>query len=371
MRLSCVERIPSVIAQPKTDRLSRRDMLKSSAVAITAAVAGGRLVGVTHAGISDLPPAPMSAKRVLRFSHPTDIHVEPELAGDKGMAQAFQHMMSLSDPPTMILTGGDLPFDTADADHTRSAMLWHIFNKVLADNVPSSIPIHHTIGNHDIWGRFKDGCKATGKESFYGKNWFLENFNYPKTYYSFDQAGWHFIVLDSFDLDPSGPEYTSRIVGEQLAWFKADLAATPVTTPIIVVTHVPIVSLSNFFDHAEYPQPGPDITVMRTRMHVDHRMFDSLFQKYRNVKLCLSGHLHQLDKSEYNNVTYICDGAVCGDKWNGPRKHTPEGYSLIDLYADGTFAHQYVAYGWKAQKGKSVATPEANAALRVRSYYDL
>jgi 3',5'-cyclic-AMP phosphodiesterase len=336
--------------QRMTDQISRRDMLRASTVAIAAAVAGGSLVQAARGSELALPPPPTTAKRVLRFAHPTDIHVQPELAGDKGMATAFRHMMGLQDPPAMILVGGDLPMDTASTEETRSAMLWKLYNSVLADNVPKSVPIHHTIGNHDIWGRDKEECKATGTEPFYGKKWYLENFSYPKTYYSLDNSGWHFIVLDSFDLDPVGKEYTSRIVGDQLAWLKADLAATPATTPIVVITHVPIISVSNFFDHGEKPEVGPDITVQRTRMHVDHRMFDKLFEKYRNVKLCLSGHLHQLDKVEYNDVTYICDGAVCGDKWNGPRKHTPEGYGLIDLYADGNFTHQYVTYGWKAEK---------------------
>ena len=338
-----------------SNQISRRNVLKSSAVAIAAAVSGGGLINLARGEETALPSAPARADRVLRFAHPTDIHVQPELDGDKGMAKAFQHMMSLKDPPTMILTGGDLPMDTASSDQARSAQLWRLFKKVLADNVPASIPIHHTIGNHDIWGRFKDRCKVDGSEPLFGKKWYLENFEYPKTYYSFDNSGWHFIVLDSFDLDPTGPEYTSRIVGEQLAWLKADMAATPATTPVVVITHVPIISASNFFDSGDKPDPGfdpgPDITILRSRMHVDHRMFDVLFQKYRNVKLCLSGHLHQLDKAEYNGVTYICDGAVCGDKWNGPRRHTPEGYGLIDLYADGSFSHQYVQYGWKAEKG--------------------
>jgi Icc protein len=329
------------------DQISRRNILKTSAVALAATVAGGSLIDISLGSPTPLSTPPTSAKRALRFAHPTDIHVQPELGGDKGMALAFQHMMSLNDPPAMILTGGDLPMDTASSDQSRSAMLWKLFHKVMADNVPASMPVHHTIGNHDIWGRNKDECKATGSEPFYGKKWYLENFNYPRTYYSLDKAGWHFIVLDSFDLDSAGPEYSSRIVGEQLDWFKADLAATPAATPVVVITHVPIISVSNFFDHGDKPETGPDITVSRTRMHVDHRNFDALFQKYRNVKLCLSGHLHQLDKVEYNGVTYICDGAVCGDKWNGPRLQTPEGYGLIDLYADGTFSHQYVAYGWK------------------------
>lgn len=328
--------------------LTRRSMLKRSAVAITAAVAGGALA--TRRGWGDDLPAASPAQRVLRFAHPTDIHVQPELHGDLGMAAAFKHMMGLKDPPAMILTGGDLPMDTASSDQTRSAMLWKLFQKVLADNIPAGLPIHHTIGNHDIWGRNRQACKATGSEPYFGKQWYLDIFGYNRTYCSFDTAGWHFIILDSFDLDPAGPEYTSRIVGQQLDWLNADLAATKPTTPTVVITHVPIISASNFFDHGDRPEKGPDITVERTRMHVDHRMFDKLFTKYRNVKLCLSGHLHQLDTVHYNDVTYICDGAVCGDKWKGPRKHTPEGYGLIDLYADGTFSHQYVAYRWKAEK---------------------
>jgi hypothetical protein len=321
--------------------------LKRSAISIAAAVAGGTLV--TRNAFGQVTASTSSSNRVLRFAHPTDIHVQPELSGDKGMAMAFQHMLGLKDPPSMILCGGDLPMDTASSTQNRSAELWKLYMRVLAENCPASMPIHHAIGNHDIWGRDKVACKATGNEPFYGKKWYLENLGYSRTYYSFDQAGWHFIVLDSFDLDREGSGYTSRIVGEQLDWFKQDLADTPATTPIVVMTHVPIAGIVNLFDRST--QLDTDIIVSRMRMHVDYRDLDALFQKYRNVKLCLSGHIHLLDRSEYNGVTYICDGAVCGDKWNGPRLQTPEGYGLIDLYADGTFAHQYVAYGWKHVEG--------------------
>jgi hypothetical protein len=326
-----------------SELISRRNLLRRSAITIAAATSAGTLLTRYAAG-QDVAAGP-AARRVLRFAHPTDIHVQPELAGDKGMAAAFQHMMALKDPPEMILCGGDLPMDTASSTQARSAQLWKIYLQVLGDNVPKSMPIHHAIGNHDIWGRDKAKCNATGNEPFFGKKWYLENLGYAKTYYSFNQSGWHFIVLDSFDLDADGPGYTSRIVGEQLDWFKQDLATTPPTTPIVVMTHVPIAGIVNLFDRST--ELDQDITVLRTRMHVDYRDLDALFLKYRNVKLCLSGHIHLLDRSEYNGVTYICDGAVCGDKWNGPRLQTPEGYGLIDLYADGTFSHQYVTYGWK------------------------
>src|ERR1700722_9605304 len=206
--------------------LSRREMLRRSAVSVAAVVAGGLLCSTEAKGAELEVGAASSSQRVLRFAHPTDIHVQPELGGGAGMAAAFRHMMGLKDPPQMILTGGDLPMDIASTEQPRSAMLWKLFKKVLADEIPASMSIHHAIGNHDIWGRDRDACGATGKEPFFGKRWFLDEFGYSKTYYSYDMAGWHFIVLDSFDLDRSGPEYTSRIMGEQLDWLKADLKGT-------------------------------------------------------------------------------------------------------------------------------------------------
>ncbi len=269
------------------------------------------------------------------------------------MAAAFTHMMALKDPPEMIITGGDLPMDTASTPEPKSRIEWTLFNKVLADTVPKSIPIHHTIGNHDVFGRDKKKSKSTGDEPYFGKRWFMDNFGYDRTYTSFDAGGWHFIILDSIDVTGVGKEFVGRIPGEQLDWFKQDLAKTPATTPIVVITHVPIVSAANYFDHAdaEWKTDGPALEIKTSRMHVDCRDLDALFLKHRNVKLCLSGHLHLLDRCDYNGVTHICDGAVCGAKWNGPKRQTPEGYGLIDLFDDGSFEHQYMTYGWKAEPG--------------------
>src|SRR5262249_25554403 len=111
---------------------------------------------------------------------------------------------------------------------------------------------------------------------------------------------------------------------------------------------------ANYFDKddAQWDNISPDLKVSAKRMHVDCRDLDALFQKHRNVKLCLSGHLHLLDRCDYNGVTYICDGAVSGAKWKGRKRQTPEGYGVIDLFADGTFKHEYMTYGWKAERVK-------------------
>lgn len=318
------------------------------ALGVGALLAGSIL---THSRAANEAPASPRAKRVLRFAHPTDIHVQPERRGGEGMASCFRHMMALDNLPELIITGGDLPMDTASTPADRSRVEWDLFKSVLADCVPSQMPIYHTLGNHDVFGRDKVACKSSGDESFYGKKWFLQNFNYERTYRSFDMAGWHFVILDSIDLLPDGDEFEARIRGEQLEWFVNDLKSTPPATPIVVVSHVPIISVTNYFDkdEDEWRTDGPDMNVPKKRMHADCRELDALFQKHRNVRLCLSGHIHLLDHCEYNGVTYICDGAVSGAKWKGPKRETPEGYGLIDLFDDGSFEHRYQTFGWQAK----------------------
>lgn len=291
-------------------------------------------------------------RRVLRFAHPTDIHVQPERRGGEGMAACFRHMMNLPDAPQMIITGGDLPMDSASTPEATVKVQWDLFQKVLGDHVPRDLPLHHTIGNHDIFGRDKKKSGATGQEKGFGRRWFLDNFGYERTFRSFESAGWKFIILDSISLLPGGRDFVGRIEGAQLEWFTHELATTPAATPIVVVTHVPIVSVANFFDHddVQWKSDGPTLEIKSSRMHVDCRELDVLLRSHPNVKLCLSGHLHLFSRCEYNGLTHICDGAVCGAKWDGPKRQTPEGYGLIDLFDDGTFQHQYVSYGWKAER---------------------
>ena len=85
-------------------------------------------------------------------------------------------------------------------------------------------------------------------------------------------------------------------------------------------------------------------------MHVDVQRLGQLFRKHPNVKLCISGHLHQIDRAEYRGVTYLSNPAVSGGWWNGKHLGTfGEMYTVLDLMPDGTFEHRYVSYGWKAE----------------------
>jgi 3',5'-cyclic-AMP phosphodiesterase len=79
-------------------------------------------------------------------------------------------------------------------------------------------------------------------------------------------------------------------------------------------------------------------------MHADARRIKDLFLKHPNVKLCLSGHIHLRDSLEYNGVTYACNGAVCGNWWQGNYQETKPGYAIVDLWNDGTHKIEYVTY---------------------------
>lgn len=324
------------------DRPARRDVLKWAAAA-TAAAAWAPLPLARAADEVAGPAA--GRKRAVRFAHLTDVHVQPERGAADGLAACLRHAQGLKDKPEFILTGGDAVMDVFNCGPDRAkaqADVWHRVWK--AEN---SLPVEHCIGNHDVWGWANKGHLTTGDEPNWGKQWALDLYGLNQRYRSFDKAGWHFVVLDSVFPTPDGKDtkYTAKLDDEQFAWLEKDLAAVPAATPVLVVTHIPILCVCAFFD-GDNAKTG-DWVVPGAWMHVDAKRIRTLFDKHPNVKLCLSGHEHLWDRVQYNDVTYVCNGAVCGNWWKGPYHQTFEGYGVVDLYADGTFDVQYLNYGWK------------------------
>lgn len=272
------------------------------------------------------------------------------------MAKCLQHASSKHGKVDMVLTGGDLVMDSFGQTRDRTKLQWDLFTSVLKDNC--TIPVEHCIGNHDIWGWDKKNAGTTGSEPEYGKNWVMETLGLPKRYRSFDRFGWHFVVLDSVQLFAEG-KYFARLDDEQFEWLADDLAKTAKTTPVLVVSHIPILTATVFLDTKVEIKPG-DSTISQSEMLVDCRRVVNLFGKHPNVKLALSGHIHMRDRVEYNGVTYLCNGAVCGSWWWGNNYETEPGYATLDLFDDGSFTHQYHAWGWTAVK------PEPKTA--VHSY---
>ena len=300
-----------------------------------------------YASLSGLTPllakptgvkAASSPKRALRIAHITDVHVrqnpEDEFSAARGLEQCLHHIQDQDDPPDIIFNGGDSIDDALGASRSAVRRQWALWHRILREE--NSLPVVHGIGNHDVWGA------GPASDPRYGKRWAVEAMNLERRYYSFDRAGWHFIVLDS-TRKMEGDWYTAKLDEEQFQWLKQDLDATPSETPILVLSHIPILCAAAFFD-GDNEQSG-DWVIPGAWVHIDARRIVELFYEHPNVQLCVSGHIHLLDHVVYNGVSYFCNGAVSGNWWNGRYHQTPPGYAMINLYADGAYEREYVAYG--------------------------
>lgn len=213
--------------------------------------------------------------------------------------------------------------------------------KQIVEKEECSKPVLHVIGNHDIWG-WADKAKSgtTGDEPEYGKAWALDAFEIPRRYYSVHRNGWHLIVLDSTQYD--GGAYIAQIDDEQFEWLENDLKSTPPTTPILIASHIPIISFCPLMFGARRPDdrtlPQAAMEHQPCGLHIDARKLKDLFGKHPNIKLCLSGHIHLADRVDYLGITYLCNPAVSGGWWGGPFQEVQNGYTIVDLFEDGTFA---------------------------------
>jgi len=321
-------------------KITRRGFIGSS-LAIAAGVAGGTNILMPTAAAA---AGNRKAKRSIRFAHFTDIHLEPKRNAPAGLAAALQHAQSQKDKPEMIITGGDHFMDLLGAQDNWTQVQIDTLKEVLAKEC--KLPMKFCVGNHDVWGWDKNYSKTTGTEELWGKKRFLKEFNLENRYYAFDAGKWRIIILDSTHIDDKDV-YTAKFDDEQYNWLVQQIESNK-DKYICLVNHIPILSAAVLLD-------GDNVKDGRWMlpdewMHLDTQKLVGLFWKNQNVRLCISGHLHLLERLVYNNVNYVCDGAVCAAWWGGAFQQCEEGYGLFDLYDDGTFDHQYIDYGWKVEK---------------------
>ncbi len=291
--------------------------------------------------------------RVLRIAHLTDVHIMVGKEAPQGFAQCLRHVHSLKDRPDVIFTGGDCVIDTLAATEERARTLWGLWTTAFAENC--TLPVHSVLGNHDIWGWNKTKSQTTGNEPLYGKEWAKKIFGVKSHYRSFDLGGWHIIFLDSSTYD-GGTYYLAKLDDEQFAWLKKEIESVDAKTPILIVSHIPILSAAVFYDG---DNAKDDWVVPRAWMHIDSGRIKDLFIGRPNVRLCLSGHVHLRDRVVYNDVTYLCGGGVACGVWDGGYHQCRPGYTVLDLYDDGSFEDQYLDFAWVCvnERGKPTATP--------------
>ena len=290
-------------------------------------------------GFLSLPAFAESAKNPIRLAHFTDMHVKPGKDIESAVAKAFHHVQQQNPKPDFIVNGGDAIMDALEADKSNTRMQWDLFHRLLKNE--NSLPLYHCIGNHDVWGWFVKENKPDA-DRLYGKAWAVETLQLKKRYYSFTQRKWHFIVLDSTQLNPAGG-YIGKLDEEQLSWLQRELASVSKEKFISIISHIPVLSICAglFFDKNE---PNGDFKIQRNLMHSDFLILKKLFRKYPNIKTCLSGHIHLQDVVEYLGIKYYCDGAISGNWWKGNFQEFAPAYAIIEFFDDGSSRRTMFSY---------------------------
>ena len=319
-------------------KATRREVIRYGVASSAALIAGNALAASAKPGAS--APGSVAPLKPFRVAHLTDMHVQPERRAGEGYMAALASLEKLAPRADLIVTGGDHIMDSTDTDVARARTQWDVYHRAIAS---TKTPVKAVLGNHDIlgWGVQDMAVQTPG----YGRAMALDMLRMEKPYYSFDAGDWHFVMLDS--MTRRGFNYTAYLGPEQTEWLKGDLKANA-GKHTIVFSHIPILSVCVFFDGGPERIGATNWNVPDRWMHHDAHALTDILDEH-NVKLAVSGHIHLVDRCDYRNVTFICDGAVSGNWWKGPLQQFPEGYGVIDLYPDGRFEHQYVTFGWKAQ----------------------
>lgn len=278
-------------------------------------------------------PIVKEKKPVLRIAHLTDIHLKNDFGAPDKFVKCLHHVQQQTPKVDLILNGGDIVFDMNKENIDTINAQWKLVHGIM--KAECDIPVRYCLGNHDIWWDEKSKGQA-----FYGKHYAMDQLSLSRPYYSFMQKGWKFIVLDSVHLDIDDTWYIGNLGDEQFSWLENELKNTDANIPVLILSHIPILTATLMIDDKvinKWEMLGGD-------MHTDTSKIINLFYQHPNVKLCLSGHIHLRDKVEYNNINFICNGAVSGAWWNGNNRQTAPGYGLIDLYSDGSFDEKYYNY---------------------------
>lgn len=316
---------------------ARRDFIKKAALA-------GTITSLLPVSLQALPKGgKKDRKRSLRIAHITDVHILDQPNAESLFAQVLREINNMDDKPDFIINTGDTVMDENKQTRETVAARWQAWHRVAKKE--NKLPMYSALGNHDVWyGPDEKLDTEYRKDKLYGKAWAMQELAMPSRYYSFSKNGWHFIALDSIN----GTE-GYQLDQEQVQWLHDELKKVDASTPVCVFSHVPILSMGALL-YATKRKPLKEVSFPSADMHNDHHMIKDIFLKHKNVKLCLSGHVHYVDGIEYLGVKYLCNGAVSGNWWREPLHldDFPPVYTVVDLFADGSIAYQHFYYNTKA-----------------------
>lgn len=271
-------------------------------------------LGLSHA--PDLLAA--EPKRVVRLGLVTDLHYADKApAGSRHYRETLAKLEEAAgqfqrDEPDHVVELGDF-IDAADSVKVEKGYL------KLVNREFSALPgqKHYVLGNHCVY-------TLTKAE-------FLEGVEQKKSYYSFDEGGFHFVILDACfrgDGQPYGRrnfEWTDpNIPEDQVAWLAADLDAT--SGKVIIFVHQRL--------------DVSDSHGVKNAAQVRKVLEDS-----GKVLAVFQGHSHKNDLKDINGIHYCVHRAMV--EGSGLEN---SGYSTMDVFADGSIRvagfRQQKKYEW-------------------------
>jgi Icc protein len=313
--------------------VTRREFLRSSLI-----TAAGLATGVSGASIS----SPPTLSESLRLVFATDTHLMQNngLRSAEGLAAAVEAVKELRPRPDLIVCGGDLTHPWPNLDYPAANKLLDRFLGIWAPL--HSIETHYVFGNHDFVGTLNP--RVSRQDPRFGKGLFEKRLDLPRLYYSFEKRGWRFIILDDVWANLDG-SYYGQYKADQLDFVQGELKAHK-EKPTVIASHIPAVSnFGTLIGFARSIQTNfkhrPSLISRNGK-----RLVNLIRQSGANVKLVLAGHLHHQERIEADGVSYLNGGAICGNWWKGSMMGCPEGFNVIDLRPDGSFAIAYKTFGW-------------------------
>jgi Icc protein len=315
---------------------TRREFLRSSLI-----TAAGLAAGVSASTISS---ELTSSSETMRLVFATDIHLmqDDALRSEEGLTAAMEGIKELRPRADLIVCGGDLTDPCPKLDYPAADKLLDRFFGIWTGR--HSIETHYVFGNHDLVGT--KNPFVSRHDSRFGKGLFEKRLGLPRLYYSFEKLGWRFIILDDVWPTPDG-NYYAEYKADQLDFVQSELKAYK-EKPTVIAGHVPTASVfATLAGFAKFLGSN-----FRMPSSLTSRNGNSLVNMIRNskanVKLVLAGHLHHQERIDIDGVCYLNGGAVCGNWWKGPVMGCSEGFNVIDLHPDGSFAIAYKTFGWRA-----------------------
>ncbi|QDU37531.1 Calcineurin-like phosphoesterase superfamily domain protein [Maioricimonas rarisocia] len=280
----------------ETMQIGRRAFLKGGALLLAAGPAGVMAAGEQA----------NKGSKALRVGLITDLHYADKPPGGSRHYRETPRKLAEAagqfgqSQPDFVVELGDF-IDAADSVEKELTWLKTI-NKAYSGICEDR---HYVLGNH---------CVDTLR-----KEEFLEAVERERSYYSFDRAGYHFVVVDSCfrsDGQPYGRKnftWTDANVPQQeLDWLAEDLKQSE--RPTIVFAHQRL-DVSNSHGVRNCPAVR------------------DVLEQSGKVRAVFQGHSHQNDYREIGGIHYCTLVAMVeggGEESNG--------YSVMDLQTDGTIA---------------------------------